>query len=128
MPTEVGHDVPQLGRADETVPVPVKDLKGLSDLRFTIHAIGLPSHHSQELGKVDGAVSVGINLVDHVLELSLCEVPSQGTLYDPKLLGGDLAISICHRKLGVEHGDPGVAAHHEVFLTFIEQRESLLEL
>ena len=128
MPTEVGHDVPQLGRADVTIPVLVEGLEGLFDLLITTCITHLPSHHVQELGKVDGAVSVGINLVDHVPELTLRGVLSQGTHDSPKLPCGDHAISIYHRELDAEHRDRGVATHHEVFLTFIEQGESLLEL
>ena len=77
MPTEVGHDVPQLGRADVTIPVLVEDLESLFDLLLTICVTHLPSHHGQELWKVDGAISVGIDLVDHVLKLSFCRVLSQ---------------------------------------------------
>src|ERR1700753_3430223 len=98
MPTEFGHDVPQLGRANVTVPVLVEDIKGLFNLLLTICVTHLPSHVGQELQKVDGAVSVEINLVDHVLELSLRGVQSQGTHDSPKLLACDLAISIYQRK------------------------------
>ena len=37
----------------------------------------LPGHHGQELGEVDGSVAIGINLIDHVLKLSLSWVLTQ---------------------------------------------------
>ena len=129
MPTEAGHDVPQLGRADVTIPVLVEDLESLSDLLPTICVTHLPSHHGQELWKVDGAVSIGISFVDHVLEVSLRGVLSQGSHDSPKLHDGDCAISICHNAIRRRARRIGGPRHMvKCFLTFIEQGESLLEL
>ena len=129
MPTDAGHDVPQLSRADETIPVLVGDLEGLSDLVLTICVTDPSGHHGQELRKVDGAISIGINLVDHFLELSLRGVLTQGTHDSPKPPGGDRAIFICHhairrraRRIG------GSRRMVKCFLTFIEQGESFFEL
>jgi hypothetical protein len=41
--------------------------------------------------EVDGAVVVGVNLVDHVLQLRLRWVLAQGSHDSSKLLGGDLS-------------------------------------
>ena len=38
----------------------------------------LPGHHGEELGEVDGPVAVSVHLVDHVLELGLGGVLTQG--------------------------------------------------
>ena len=38
----------------------------------------LPGHHGEELGEVDGSVAVSVHLVDHVLELGLGGVLTQG--------------------------------------------------
>ena len=38
----------------------------------------LPGHHGEELREVNGSVPVGINLVDHVLQLRLGGVLAQG--------------------------------------------------
>ena len=38
----------------------------------------LPGHHGQKLGEVDGAVTVSVHLVDHVLKLGLSGVLAQG--------------------------------------------------
>ena len=96
MPTEVGHDVSKLGGADKAVSVLIEDLEGLFDLFFAIGVLHLPGHHRQELGEVDGAVSVGIDLVDHVLKFSLCGVLTQRAHDGAKLPCGDRAVSICH--------------------------------
>ena len=68
---EVRHDVAQLGRGDEAVTVLVEDLEGLLDLLSTVRVLHLSCHHREELGEVNRAVSVCVNLVDHVLELCL---------------------------------------------------------
>lgn len=46
-----------------------------SVLRFTLsHThLHLAGHQSQELGEIDRAVAVSIDLVDHVRELALCK-------------------------------------------------------
>ena len=41
--------------------------------------------------EVDGAIVVGVNLVDHVLKLGLGRVLAEGAHNSTKLLGGDLA-------------------------------------
>jgi len=45
-------------------------------------------------GEVDGAVVVGVNLVDHVLQLGLGGVLAQRAHDGSKLLGGDLSWEI----------------------------------
>ena len=47
----------------------------------------MSSYHTRE---VNGAVVVGIDLVDHVLKLRLGGVLAQGPHDSPQLLGGDL--------------------------------------
>ena len=129
MPTEVDHNVLQLRRTDVTVPVLVEDLEGLFNLFLSIRVLHLPSHHGQELRKVDGTISIGINLVDHVLELSLRGVLSQGTHDSPKLHGGDRAIIICNRAIRRRARRIGGSRRMvKCFLTFIEQGEGFLEL
>ena len=44
-------------------------------------------------GEVDGAVVVGIDLVDHVLQLGLARVLAKRAYDCAELLGGDLACS-----------------------------------
>jgi len=92
--SQVGHDVPQLGGGDEAVAVLVEDTEGLPDLLFAVGVLHLARHHGQELGEVDCAIAVGIDLVDHVLQLCLCGVLSQGAHDRAQLLGGDGAISV----------------------------------
>src|ERR1051325_404324 len=50
--------------------------------------------------EVDGAVVVGVNLVDHVLQLRLGRVLAQGSHDRPQFLGGDLSYT------GFQYFDP----------------------
>lgn len=102
---EVGHDVAQLSRGDEAVAVLVKDLEGLLDLLLRVGVLHLAGHHGQELGEVDGAVAVGVDLVNHVLQLALGGVLAKRAHDGAQLLGGDGAVAV-----------------------LVEQREGLLEL
>merc|ERR1719391_1351150 len=67
-------------------------------------------HHGQELGEVNRAVAIGIHLVDHVLQLGLCGVLSQGSHDSSQLLGGNGAISVL-----VEEGE-GLLELRDLFL------------
>merc|ERR1719389_794181 len=95
---KVGHDVTKLSSGDETVAVLVEHLEGLLDLLLGVGVLHLTSHQVQELGEVDGAGAIGIDLVDHVLELSLGGVLAEGAHDSSKLLGGDGAIAILVEK------------------------------
>jgi hypothetical protein len=61
-------------------------------------AYHLARHHRKKFGKVDGAVAVGIDLVDHVLELGLGRVLAEGAHDSAKLLGGDGSITVLVEK------------------------------
>lgn len=50
------------------------DLEGLLDLLLAVRVLHLTGHHGQELGEVDGTVAVGVDFVDHVLQLRLSGV------------------------------------------------------
>merc|ERR1712123_253361 len=63
---EVGHHVTKLSCTNKTVAVFVKNPEGLPDFFFTVCVFHLSSHHGEELGEVNGSISIGINLVDHV--------------------------------------------------------------
>jgi len=91
---EVCHDVAELGGGDETIAVLVEDLERLLDLLLGVGVLHLARHHGQELGEVDGAIAISVNLVDHVLQLSLGGVLSQRPHDGSELLGGDRAIAI----------------------------------
>lgn len=57
-------DSPKLSSRDEAVSVLVEDLEGLLDLLLRVNVAHLSRHHRQELGKVNLAVSVSVNLSD----------------------------------------------------------------
>lgn len=62
--TEVGHDVPELSRGDETIAVLVEHLECLLDLLFAVRVLHLPGHHGQEFGEVDRAIAISIDFVN----------------------------------------------------------------
>ena len=101
-PTEIGHDMPQFGCADVIVSVLIKNLEGLPDILLTVTCVAhLPGHHGQELGEIDGPVSIGVDLIDHphVSEFGFCGVLTQGTQDSAKLLCGDRPGPIYYREV-----------------------------
>jgi len=92
--TDGGHDVTELGSGDEAVVVAIEHLEGLTDLLLGVGILHLPGHHGKELREVDGAVVVGVDLVNHVLKLRLGGVLAQRAHDGTELLGGDLAITV----------------------------------
>jgi hypothetical protein len=74
---EVGHDVSQFGCGNESVSVSIEDLEGLNELLFCVCIFHFSCHEGQEFREVDGSISIGIHLIDHVLKLSFGGVLSQ---------------------------------------------------
>mmetsp|Transcript_11557 Transcript_11557/g.38203 ORF Transcript_11557/g.38203 Transcript_11557/m.38203 type:complete len:232 (+) Transcript_11557:50-745(+) len=102
---EVGHHVTQLRGGDEAVAVLVEHLERFLQFLLGVRVLHLPRHQVQELGEVDGAVTVRVDFVDHVLELGFGGVLSERPHDGAEFLGGDGAVAI-----------------------LVEQRERLLEL
>jgi hypothetical protein len=92
---DAGHDVSKLSGGDEAVVVAVEDLESLADLLLGVGVLHLARHHGEELGKVNGAVVVGIDLVDHVLQLRLGGVLAERAHHSAELLSGDLSWRSC---------------------------------
>merc|ERR1740121_2443437 len=86
--------MPQLCRADEAVPITIEYLEGFDQLLLCIRVLHLSRHERQELRKINGAIAIGVDLVDHVLELSLCWILSKRPHHCAQLLGRDGAIAI----------------------------------
>ena len=59
---EVGHHVPQLSGADETIPVLVEHSESLPDLLLAVGVLHLASHHREELGEIYCTVTICIHL------------------------------------------------------------------
>lgn len=127
--TQVCHDMPQLSSADESIAILVEDFKRLLDLLFAIGITHLPRHHGEEFREIDGAVSICINFVNHVLELCFRGILAKGTHDGAQFLGRDSAIAIF-----LERGEKGETiscdglAKRRKALTLIEEGEGLLEL
>jgi len=91
---QIRHNMSQLRRANEPIPILIENLESLPDLLLTVRILHLPSHHGQKLGEVDGAVTVGVDFVDHVLEFGFGWVLTQGTHDGAELFGGDGTIAV----------------------------------
>merc|ERR1719456_2060168 len=95
----------KLGGRDESVAIAVEDLEGLDQLLLGVGVLHLARHEAQELREIDSTVAIRIDLIDHVLQLSLSGVLAQRAHHRAKLLGRNGAIAI-----------------------LVEEREGLLEL
>jgi hypothetical protein len=92
--TQVCHDMPQLSRTDVPVAILIKDLESLLDLLLAIRVLHLPGHHGEELREIDRAVTIGVDLVDHVTQLGFGRVLAKGAHDGTEFAGGDRAISV----------------------------------
>uniref|UniRef100_A0A2P2LAZ9 Calmodulin n=1 Tax=Rhizophora mucronata TaxID=61149 RepID=A0A2P2LAZ9_RHIMU len=66
---KICHDMPELSSRDEAILVLVEHSEGLLELLLRISVLHLAGHQIKELRKVNGPISVSINLIYHVLEL-----------------------------------------------------------
>jgi len=67
----------QLGSANETISITVKDLESLNQLLLCVSILHLPRHEGQELWEINGTVAISIDLIDHVLQLGLGGILAQ---------------------------------------------------
>jgi hypothetical protein len=74
---------------------------------------GAAGRESGRTGEINGAVVVGVDLVDHVLELRLAGVLAEGAHDGAELLGGDLAIAVL--VLGAGQHSAAVASGARVY-------------
>jgi hypothetical protein len=93
--TEVRHDVPQFGGTDVPISILVENFERLLDFLFRISVPHLSSHHSEELWEIDRAISVGVDFVDHVLQLCFCWVLPQRPHDCAQFFGGDGTVAVC---------------------------------
>merc|ERR1719198_274986 len=105
--TEIGHDMAQLCCTDEAITVAIKHLECLDELLFCVYVFHLPGHQTEELREVNGAITIGVHFVDHILKLGFSWVLAQGAHDCAKLLGGDSAVAVFveKRKGFLELGD-----------------------
>ena len=92
--TEVGHDVTKLSGGDETIAITIEDLEGLDQLLLSISVLHLTGHEGEELGELNGAIAIGIVLIDRMLNFGLSWVLSKLSHRSTELLGADGAISV----------------------------------
>ena len=58
----------------------------MSEFFFCVRVLHLPGHQRREFWEINGAVSVGIHSVDHVLQLSLCRILIEDRMTVPNSL------------------------------------------
>ena len=89
--------MPQFRCTDIPISVLVKHLERLLDLFLRIGITHFARHHGEELGEVNRAVAVCVDLVDHVLQFGLGRVLTQRAHDSAQLFCRDRAISVCER-------------------------------
>ena len=67
MQLKIIESIDDLYTGNVSVAVLVEDSEGFSQLLLVVGVLHLLRHHLEELFKVDGAVSVFVHLVDHIL-------------------------------------------------------------
>ncbi len=91
---EVHHAVLELGLADVTVAVAVEHPEGLSDLHFHVLVSEFVAHHDRELGEVEFAVVIDVDLVHNVHDFVLGGISAQRPHQDAELFGADEAVAV----------------------------------
>ena len=84
---EIGHHMAELCSRDETVLILVKHAEGLLQLLLRISVFHLARHEVQEFWEINGTIPISINLVYHVLQLSLSWVLPKWPHHGSKFLG-----------------------------------------
>ena len=140
-----GHHLPHFSRRDESVAaIFVKDPKGLPDfllpvcglplvhilllvhvlllvrVLLLVHIRRLPGYHGEELWELNGAISVRVHLLDHLLKCRLCGVLPQQPHHAAQFHGADLPIVLLVKveEIGNLLLSELVVDHFEVLITF----------
>jgi len=98
--TELLSNTGQVAEGDLVGVVIVEQLEHLLDVLAGVLLAHLGGHHAKELGELDGAVSVVIDVLDHLLQLLVLHLKAKGTHGGLELTDIDHAGGI-----GVEEGE-----------------------
>merc|ERR1712224_427914 len=88
----------KLGSGDKTITISIEHLKGLDKLLLSISILHFTGHEGKELWEINGSVTIGIDLIDHILKLSLSWVLTKRSHNSTELLGGNGTITILIEK------------------------------
>merc|ERR1719354_1517303 len=66
----------KFSRRDESITVFTEDFECFLDFLLGVSVLQFTCHHGKKFWKVNSAISISINLVDHVLQLSFGRVLS----------------------------------------------------
>ena len=82
----------------ESVSIWVELPEALHEFLLSVGVLHFSYHETLELFKIDGAVSILINFLNHILELSLGRILAKWSHDCTKLLGRDSLITILVKK------------------------------
>ena len=80
------NSISSLSLPDVTIAVLIEDPESFLNLLLGVRVLHLARHHGEKLGEIDCPVTVGINLVDHILKFGLRRVLSQRSHHRSKFL------------------------------------------
>merc|ERR1719478_472285 len=92
--TQIGHNMAKLSRANESIAISIEYLERLDQLLLGVSVLHLSGHQTKELWEVNGSITIGVDLVDHILEFGLGGILTQGAHNSPQLFGGDSSIAV----------------------------------
>merc|ERR1711868_180837 len=98
--TELLSHAGEVAEGDLVGVVIIEELEDLLDVLTGVLLAHLAGHHLEELGELDGAVAVVVNVGDHLLELLVLDLKAEGTHGGLKLTDVDHA-----RGIRVEEGE-----------------------
>merc|ERR1711907_326750 len=98
--TELLSNTGEVAEGDLVGVVVIEELEHLLDVLAGILLAHLASHHREELGELDGAVAVVVDVGDHLLELLVLDLEAEGAHGGLKLADIDGAGGV-----GVEEGE-----------------------
>merc|ERR1712100_207541 len=90
---QIGHHVSELRSRDGAVAILVEDAEGFDDVLLRILVLHFPCHNCEKRREVDSAVTVGVHLIDNVLQFRFSWVLSECADHCPKVLGRDSTIT-----------------------------------
>merc|ERR1711935_240491 len=98
--TELLSNAGEVAERDLVGVVVIEELEPLLDVLAGVLLAHLGGHHAKELGELDGAVAVVVDIGDHLLELLVLDLEAKGTHGGLELTDVDHA-----RGIGVEKGE-----------------------
>merc|ERR1719191_1832925 len=84
----------QIRSRDKTIAIAVENFEGFDELFLRISVLHLAGHQRKEFREIDCSISIGVYLVDHILQFCFGWVLTKGAHDCAQLLGGDGTIAV----------------------------------